>query len=38
MPGLMDSLTAAEVTGTISAGADVFATLTDLAEFLGVPS
>jgi len=35
---LVEALTAAGVTHTISAGADVFAALSDLVEFLGVPS
>ena len=35
---IIDSLTAAGVTHTIGAGDDVFASLSDLVEFLGVPS
>ena len=35
---LMDSLTAAGVSHTISAGTDVFAALSDLVEFLGISS
>ena len=34
----MDSLTAAGVSHTISAGTDVFAALSDLVEFLGISS